>query len=140
MHPNELQSVDPDLPRRVRRKVFWRIIPLILLLYLVAYLDRSTLSFANLQMHSALQFTDPVFGWGAGLCSVGYLLLEIPGAILVERWSARKWFARILVTWGLCSMGMALVRTQSEFYVARILLGLAEAGFFPGVIVYFTHW
>src|SRR2546429_2430493 len=111
MHPSELQSIDTDLPRRVRRKVFGRIIPLILLLYLVAYLDRSNLSFAKLQMQSALQFSDPVFGWGAGLFSVGYLLLEIPGAILVERWSARKWFARILVTWGLCSMGMALVRT-----------------------------
>src|SRR5439155_9348884 len=78
--------------------------------------------------------------WGAGLFFAGYLVLEVPGALLVEHWSARKWFARILVTWGACSMGMALVGTPTEFYLARFLLGLAEAGFFPGVIVYFTHW
>jgi MFS transporter, ACS family, tartrate transporter len=140
MPNSEPPSADDRLARRVRRKVFWRIVPLIFLLYIVAYLDRSNLSFAKLQMQSRLGFSEPVFGWGAGLFSVGYLLLEIPGAIFVERWSARKWFTRILVTWGLCSMGMALVRTPAQFYTARILLGLAEAGFFPGVIVYFTHW
>ena len=91
-------------------------------------------------MKDDLQFSDTVFGWGIGLFFVGYLFLEIPGALLVERWSARKWFARILVTWGVCSMAMALVRTPTQFYLVRFLLGLAEAGFFPGVIVYFTHW
>ena len=87
-----------------------------------------------------LEFSPAVFGWGGGLFYAGYLLLEIPGALLVERWSARKWFARILVTWGFCSMSMALVRTPGQFYLTRFLLGLAEAGFFPGIIVYFTHW
>jgi ACS family tartrate transporter-like MFS transporter len=127
-------------PRVVRRKVAWRIVPLVFVLYIVSYLDRVNLSFAQLSMKSALDFSDAVFGWGVGIFFVGYQLLEIPGALLVEHWSARKWFARIMVTWGLCSMGMALVQTPWQFYLARFLLGLAEAGFFPGIIVYFTHW
>ncbi len=127
-------------PRAVRRKVAWRILPLVFVLYVIAYLDRANVGFAKLRMQNDLHFSDEVFGWGFGIFFVGYLILEVPGALLVERWSARKWFARILVTWGLCSMGMALVRTPTQFYVARVLLGLAEAGFFPGIIVYFTHW
>src|SRR5437763_11436056 len=129
--------VDPAV---VRRKVWWRIVPLLFVLYIVAYLDRANLSFAKLEMCDALKFSPAVYGWGVGIFFVGYLLLEIPGAILVERWSARKWFTRILVMWGFCSMGMALVETRWQFYSARFLLGLAEAGFFPGVIVYFSHW
>jgi ACS family tartrate transporter-like MFS transporter len=121
--------------RTVRRKVARRLLPLIFVLYVVAYLDRANLGFAREQMVGELGFTNTAFGWGAGIFFVGYLLLEIPGALLVEHWSARKWFARILLTWGACSMGMA-----TQFYVARFLLGLAEAGFFPGVIVYLTHW
>ena len=125
-----------------RRKVAWRILPLLLALYVVAYLDRANLGFAKLQMKEteASWFTDEVFGWGAGLFFIGYLVLEIPGALLVERWSARKWFARILVTWGVVSMAMAAVNSVPQFYLTRFLLGLAEAGFYPGVIVYFTHW
>jgi ACS family tartrate transporter-like MFS transporter len=128
--------------RLVQRKVAWRIVPLIFLLYIVSYLDRANVSFAALQMKDIPggEFTDEVLGWGFGIFFTGYLLLEIPGALLVEHWSARKWFARILVTWGLCAMGMALVGKPWHFYLARFLLGLAEAGFFPGVIVYFTHW
>jgi ACS family tartrate transporter-like MFS transporter len=125
-----------------RRKVAWRLLPLLLALYVVAYLDRANLGFAKLQMKEAEKgwFTDEVFGWGAGLFFIGYLVLEIPGALLVERWSARKWFARILVTWGVISMAMAAVDSVPQFYLTRFLLGLAEAGFYPGVIVYFTHW
>ncbi len=132
-------SNDVD-PRVVRRKVWWRTVPLIFVLYIVAYLDRANLGFAKSKMCEALDFSGAVYGWGAGLFFVGYLILEIPGALLVERWSARKWFARILITWGLCSMGMALVHNAWQFYTARTLLGLAEAGFFPGVIVYLSHW
>jgi ACS family tartrate transporter-like MFS transporter len=135
--PVAFPAVDP---RAVSRKVAWRILPVIFLLYIIAYLDRANASFAKLQMEKLLQFDDAVFGWGFGVFFVGYLLLEIPGALLVEHWSARKWFARILLTWGLCSMGMALVSRPWHFYTARFLLGLAEAGFFPGVVVYFTHW
>ena len=128
-----------DVPR-LRRKVAWRILPLVFLLYIVAYLDRANVGFAKLRMASDLHFSDEVFGLGIGIFFIGYLILEIPGALLVERWSARKWFARILVSWGLISALTAFVTTPMQFYVARFLLGVAEAGFFPGIIVYFTHW
>src|SRR5262249_13439110 len=119
-------------PQRVRRKVAWRILPLFLVLYVIAYLDRVNVGFARLQMKTALGWEEDVFGFGFGIFFAGYLLLEIPGTLLVEHWSARKWFARILVTWGICSMAMAYVSTPLQFYVGRFLLGLAEAGFFPG--------
>ena len=124
----------------LRRKVAWRIMPLVILLYFVAYLDRANVGFAKLRMARDLQFSDEVFGLGIGIFFLGYLTLEIPGALLVERWSARKWFARILITWGIISACTALVTTPLQFYTVRFLLGVAEAGFFPGIIVYFTHW
>src|SRR5258706_7295293 len=124
----------------LRRKVAWRVLPLVFLLYIVAYLDRANAGFAKLAMADDLKFSDGVFGFGFGIFFIGYLILEIPGALLVERWSARKWFARILISWGLVSALTALVKTPTQFYVARFLLGVAEAGFFPGIIVYFTHW
>ena len=124
----------------LRRKVAWRILPLVFLLYIVAYLDRANVGFAKLRMASDLHFSDAVYGLGIGIFFIGYLLLEIPGALLVERWSARKWFARILITWGFISALTAFVTTPMQFYVARFFLGVAEAGFFPGIIVYFTHW
>jgi ACS family tartrate transporter-like MFS transporter len=139
-------SVDPALagvlPAAVRRKVAWRVVPLIFVLYVIAYLDRANLAFAKLGMQGDLDWLDnSVYGWGSGFFFfAGYLLLEIPGALIVEHWSARKWFCRILLTWGVCSMAMAFVQTPWQFYLARFLLGLAEAGFFPGVIVYLTHW
>jgi ACS family tartrate transporter-like MFS transporter len=128
------------IARSARRKVALRVLPLLFLLYVIAYLDRANVGFAKLRMQQELDFSETVFGVGVALFFVGYMFLEIPGALLVEHWSARKWFARILVTWGGCSMAMALVETPTQFYVVRFLLGLAEAGFFPGVIVYFTHW
>ncbi len=124
----------------LRRKVAWRILPLVVVLYVVSYLDRANVAFAKLRMGQALGFSEEVFGFGIGVFFVGYLFLEIPGALLVERWSARKWFARILITWGVISAAMAFVRTPAQFYWARFLLGMAEAGFFPGIIVYFSHW
>src|SRR5438094_8843181 len=130
----------PVDPAAVRRKVWWRIVPLLFILYIVAYLDRANLGFAKDAMCDALGFSPRVYGWGVGIFFAGYLLLEIPGAILVERWSARKWFTRILITWGLISALTAFVTTPMEFYAARFFLGVAEAGFFPGIIVYFTHW
>ena len=124
----------------LRRKVAWRVLPLVFVLYIVAYLDRANAGFAKLRMAGDLKFSDAVFGLGIGIFFIGYLLLEIPGALLVERWSARKWFARILISWGIVSSLTAFVTTPAEFYAARFLLGVAEAGFFPGIIVYFTHW
>lgn len=130
-------SVDPDA---LRRKVAWRTLPLVFVLYIVAYLDRANLGFAKLRMAKDLQFSEEVFGLGIGIFFIGYLVLEVPGALLVERWSARKWFARILISWGFLSALTACVSTPTQFYAARFLLGVAEAGFFPGIIVYFTHW
>src|SRR3954453_24099264 len=123
----------------LRRKVAWRILPMAILLYFVSYLDRANVGFAKLRMASELQFSEEVFGLGIGIFFLGYLILEIPGALLVELWSARKWFARILISWGFVSALTAFVRTPMQFYVARFLLGVAEAGFFPGIIVYFTQ-
>src|SRR5262245_56977808 len=128
-----------DFPA-LRRKVAWHVLPLVFVLYIVAYLDRANVGFAKLRMAEDLKFSEEVFGLGIGIFFIGYLILEIPGALLVERWSARKWFARILISWGLISALTAFVKTPGQFYFARFLLGVAEAGFFPGIIVYFTHW
>ncbi len=135
-----MPTLPPEHIARLRRKVAWRILPLIILLYLVAYLDRANVGFAKLRMARDLHFSDEVFGLGIGIFFIGYLALEIPGALLVERWSARKWFARILITWGFLSAATAFVETPAQFNTVRFLLGVAEAGFFPGIIVYFTHW
>src|SRR2546427_5943832 len=127
-------------PVALRRKVAWRVLPFVFLLYIVAYLDRANVGFAKLAMADNLKFSEAVFGFGFGIFFIGYLILEIPGALLVERWSARKWFARILISWGFISALTAFVNTPLQFYLARFFLGVAEAGFFPGIIVYFTHW
>lgn len=126
---------------RARRKVFWRLIPLCFACYVIAYVDRFNVAIAKLTMVDDLPgFDNAVFGVGIGMFYVGYVLLEIPGTLLVERWSARRWMSRIMVTWGLVAAATALVRTPGQFYLVRFLLGLAEAGFYPGIIVYFTHW
>jgi ACS family tartrate transporter-like MFS transporter len=122
------------------RKIGLRLLPFLFLLYIVAFLDRVNVSFAGLEMTRDLNFSDRVFGLGAGIFFVGYVVFEIPGALLVERWSARKVIARILLTWGIVTVLVALVRTPVQFYAARFLLGAAEAGFLPGVLVYLTHW
>ncbi len=125
---------------RARRKIARRILPFVFVLYIISYLDRANVAFAKLSMTAELEFSEAVFGFGAGIFFIGYLFLEIPGALIVERWSARKWIARILVSWGICATLMGFIRTPFNFYAARFLLGLAEAGFFPGIIVYLTHW
>ena len=130
-------GIEPDA---LRRKIAWRVLPLVFVLYIVAYLDRANAGFAKLAMKDDLKFSEEVFGLGFGIFFIGYLILEIPGALLVERWSARKWFARILLSWGFVSALTAFVQTPLQFYAARFFLGVAEAGFFPGIIVYFTHW
>jgi MFS transporter, ACS family, tartrate transporter len=129
-----------DVARRARRRIALRLLPYLLLLYIIAYLDRNNLATAALQMPHDLGFNDGVIGFGAGIFALGYVILEIPGTLIIERWSARRWIARIMFSWGLVTMGMAFVRTPHQFYTVRFLLGLAEAGFFPGIIVYLTHW
>ena len=124
----------------IRRKIAWRILPFVFVLYIIAYLDRANVAYGKMTMMADRGFSESVFGFGAGIFFVGYLLFEIPGALIVERWSARRWITRILITWGLCAVFVGFVRTSSQFYAARFLLGLAEGGFFPGIIVYLTHW
>ena len=130
----------PGVHQATVRKIALRLLPFLFVLYIVAFLDRVNVSFAALEMTNDLNFSDRVFGLGAGIFFVGYVMFEIPGALLVERWSARKVIARILISWGMVTVLVALVRTPGQFYAARFLLGAAEAGFFPGVLVYLTHW
>ena len=121
-------------------KVTWRLIPLLLLCYIVAYLDRVNVGFAKLQMAGDLGFSDTVYGLGAGMFFIGYFFFEVPSNIILHRVGARVWIARIMVTWGIVSGGMMFIQTETQFYVMRFLLGLAEAGFFPGIILYLTYW
>jgi D-galactonate transporter len=121
-------------------KVTWRLIPFLLVCYIIAYLDRVNVGFAKLQMQSALGFSDVVYGLGAGMFFIGYFLFEVPSNIILHRVGARRWIARIMVTWGLISGSMMFVQTETQFYVMRFLLGVAEAGFFPGIILYLTYW
>jgi len=140
-HPLLLPCGEPtECAERTRRKIRRRLGPFLLLLYTIAYLDRANLSYASLEMTKELHFSNEVYGLGAGIFFLGYWFLEIPGAVIVERWSARKWISRIMVSWGLAAAFTGLIHTRGEFYLARFLLGLAEAGFFPGVVVYLTHF
>ncbi|MBO0727550.1 MAG: MFS transporter, partial [Blastocatellia bacterium] len=133
-------TVQLSMADRVRRHVSFRIMPYLFLLYIIAFVDRVNVGFAKLRMKEALGFSETIFGFGAGIFFIGYFLLEIPGTLIVERWSARKWIARIMFTWGIFAIWMGFVTTEWEFYTVRFLLGLAEAGFFPGIIVYMSHW
>ncbi len=117
-----------------------RLMPYLFVLYIIAFLDRVNVSYAALAMKDDLRFSDEVLGLGAGIFFIGYFLLEIPGSILVEKWSARGWIARIMITWGIVAILMGFIQTRNQFYIARFFLGAAEAGFFPGIIVYFSHW
>jgi len=117
-----------------------RLLPYLFLLYIINYLDRVNVSYAALEMTKDLHFTAEVFGFGAGIFFVGYFLLEVPGTLLVETWSAKAWIARIMITWGLVAVLMGFMNSATQFYWLRLVLGAAEAGFFPGIIVYLTHW
>ncbi len=123
-----------------RRRIARRLLPYLFFLYVIAYLDRVNLSYASLEMSGALGFTAEIIGFGAGIFFIGYFLLEIPGAVLVERWSARAWIARIMISWGIVAMFTGFVHTAHQFYAIRFLLGASEAGFFPGIVVYLSHW
>src|SRR5882672_7277271 len=125
---------------RARRRIMRRIMPYLFLLFIIAYLDRVNVGYAALQMKGDLGFTNDILGFGAGIFFIGYFLLEIPGSILVEKWSARGWIARIMISWGIVAILMGFIQSKTQFYTARFVLGAAEAGFFPGIIVYFSHW
>lgn len=126
--------------RQILRKVARRLLPFLFLLYVVNILDRSNIGLARLQMLDDLGLSEPVYAFGAGLFYIGYFLFEVPSNIILARMGARRWIARIMVTWGLVTCAMMAVQGPVLFYVLRILLGLAEAGFFPGIILYLTYW
>jgi MFS transporter, ACS family, tartrate transporter len=129
-----------DIERRTMRLVSRRLLPFLFILYIFAFLDRSNISLAALQMNEELKFGPAVFGFGAGIFYLGYSLLEVPSNLILARVGARLWIARIMITWGILASVMIFVRTPVEFYTARFLLGMAEAGFFPGIIFYLTQW
>jgi ACS family tartrate transporter-like MFS transporter len=126
--------------QRAVRRIAWRLLPFLFLLYIVAFLDRMNVGAAALQMPVDLAFNDRVIGLAAGMFFIGYVLLEIPGALIAELWSARRWIARIMISWGIVTTLTAMIHTAQQFYLVRFLVGAAEAGFFPAVIVYLTHW
>ncbi|BBU31884.1 MFS transporter [Burkholderia sp. THE68] len=132
--------MDKDLERRTLRKVSWRIVPFIMLLYFIAYIDRVNIGFASLTMKTDLGFTASILGFGAGIFFWGYFLFEVPSNIILHKVGARMWIARVMVTWGIISATMAFVTGPTSFYVVRFLLGAAEAGFFPGIILYLSYW
>lgn len=139
--PNVVRTANSqELSLVTLRKVTWRLIPFLFLLYIIAWLDRVNVGFAGLEMNADLGFSSTVFGVGSGIFFLGYCLFEIPSNIILERVGARIWIARIMVTWGLISAGLMFVRTPPLFYLLRFLLGAAEAGFFPGVIYYLSLW
>lgn len=123
-----------------QRKAAWRLLPVIAVGYGLAYMDRINISFASLQMNKELHFSAAVYGFGAGLFFIGYVLCEVPSNLLLLRFGAKRWLARIMLTWGLLAAAMMLVRTPLQFNVLRFLLGMAEAGFYPGVLYYLTLW
>ncbi|HBT0094944.1 TPA: MFS transporter [Klebsiella pneumoniae] len=129
-----------DLEKKVMRKVTLRIIPFIMLLYFIAFLDRVNIGFAALTMNQDLGFSPTVFGLGAGIFFLGYFLFEVPSNLILHKVGARIWIARVMITWGFVSGCMAFVQGTTSFYILRFLLGVAEAGFFPGIILYLSYW
>jgi D-galactonate transporter len=124
----------------VYRKVTWRLLPLLFMCYIAAYLDRVNVGFAKLGMQSDLALSDSIYGLGAGIFFIGYFVFEVPSNIILHRVGAGRWIARIMVSWGVISAATMFVNSVASFYIARLLLGVAEAGFFPGIILYLTYW
>jgi MFS transporter, ACS family, tartrate transporter len=134
------EDATQPIESRTIAKVSWRLLPLVALAYCIAYVDRSNISFASLTMNKDLGFTAYIYGWGAGIFFFGYFLFEIPSNLILEKIGARIWIARIMITWGIISALTALVTGATSFLIIRFLLGAAEAGFFPGMILYLTYW
>jgi MFS family permease len=129
-----------DTEDLVYRKVTWRLLPFLMACYVVAYLDRVNVGFAKLQMLEDLRFSETVYGLGAGIFFIGYFFFEVPSNVILHKVGARMWIARIMITWGIISASFMFVKTVSMFYFLRFLLGVAEAGFYPGIILYLTYW
>src|SRR3954453_10876940 len=133
-------DVDPRVVRGVVHRAARRLLPLLVLLYLVNYLDRVNVGFAALTMNADLGLSAAAYGLGAGLFFIGYFFFEVPSNVILHRVGARLWIARIMITWGVVASATAFVQGEISFYVVRFLLGIAEAGFFPGIILYLTYW
>ena len=129
-----------EIQTRVLRKITWRIVPFIMLLYFVAFIDRVNIGFASLTMNKDIGLSPTVYGFGAGIFFWGYFLFEVPSNIILHKVGARIWIARVMITWGIVSAAMAFVQGPTSFYALRFLLGVAEAGFFPGIILYLSYW
>lgn len=142
--PGALESLPPAQLAQQRneayRKITVRLIPFLVFLFILAWIDRVNVGFAKLQMLQDLQFSEAVYGLGAGIFFIGYFLFEVPSNLLLEKIGARKTLARITILWGLASMAMIFVKTPTQFYTLRFMLGIFEAGFFPGVVLYLTYW
>src|SRR6476619_5296219 len=130
----------PEIERRTMRKVSLRLLPLLFLLYIASYLDRTNVGIAALQMNKAIGLSAAAYGLGAGIFFIGYALFEVPSNVILARVGARRWIARIAITWGLLSCAMLFAQGPLSFYALRFLLGIAEAGYFPGIIFYLSHW
>jgi MFS transporter, ACS family, tartrate transporter len=140
MPANQIPGADDVQLRAVIRKVSLRLLPFLFTLYVVAYLDRVNVGFAALQMKSALRFSDPVYGFGAGIFFIGYLIFQVPSNLALVKIGARRWLGVIIFCWGVISSATMFVHSPASFYVLRFSLGAAEAGFFPGILLYFTYW
>ena len=126
--------------KAIVHKVTWRIVPFVFLLYIISYLDRANIGYAALQMNAELALSSEAFGFISGIFFIGYFLFEVPSNVMLAKFGARIWIARILVSWGLLATLTAFVQSATQLYILRFLLGVAEAGFFPGIIVYLTYW
>jgi ACS family tartrate transporter-like MFS transporter len=135
-----MQTEVTELERSTMARVTWRLLPFLLLLYIISWLDRVNVGFAKLQMNSDLGMSDTAYGFGAGVFFLAYAACEIPSNLMLVRFGARRWIARIMITWGLISAGMMFVQGEMSFYVMRLLLGAAEAGFLPGIVYYLSQW
>jgi len=143
MNPTTLSgsaAVTPPDEAATYAKVTWRLLPLLFICYVAAYLDRVNVGFAKLQMLNDLKFSETVYGLGAGIFFIGYFIFEVPSNLMMHRFGARKWIARIMISWGFISGCTMFVTTPTSFYILRFFLGVAEAGFFPGIILYLTYW
>src|SRR5262245_32296500 len=137
---SEALPTETTAEARLYARVTRRLIPMLFCCYVAAYLDRVNIGFAKLQMLTDLRFSETIYGLGAGIFFIGYFLFEIPSNIILHRVGARRWIARVMLSWAVISASMVFVTTPRVFYILRFLLGVAEAGFFPGVILYLTYW
>ena len=138
--PDHAALSQASVETRAYAKATWRLLPFLFVCYVAAYLDRVNVGFAKLQMLNDLAFSETVYGLGAGIFFIGYFLFEVPSNIIMHRVGARVWIARIMITWAVISAASLFVKTPTTFYVMRFLLGVAEAGFFPGIVLYLTYW